>query len=244
MGYSMFWDILAYTSVLIASLMLAIDIGIRRSREPAEMPPLFLSNFWGFAPLILMTLAGVVWIVRAADYKLFRSLSDLAQQTTPSQAPPTPLHMARSFPTASPTSTPTPTPPTASPSPMATQTLAPTPSASNVPAIDPQILSLTGILHGRNYRKAEAQARANLGRRITLSGVVQDVYRDTVIFRKPTSEDPTTFMFFDPSSIDTLRSLKEGDQITVQGEIERIEANVLELRHCQIFVPLNNRPIT
>jgi hypothetical protein len=205
------------------------------------MPPLFLSNFWGYTPLILMTLAGVVWIVRAADYKLFRSLSDLAQQTATPQAAPTPLHMARADPSPSPT--PAPTPPTATPSSAATQTLAPTPSATNVPAIDPQILSLTGILHGRNYRKAEAQARANLGRRITLSGVVQDVYRDTVIFRKPTSEDPTTFMFFDPSSIDTLRSLKEGDQITVQGEIEGIEANVLELRHCQIFVPMNNRPL-
>jgi hypothetical protein len=188
-----------------------------------------------------MILAGVVWIVRGADYKLFRSLSDLAQQSATPQTAPTPLHIAHTLPSASPT--PAPTPPLATPSPAVTQTVVPTPSASNVPAIDPQILSLTGILHGRNYRKAEAQARANLGRRITLSGVVQDVYRDTVIFRKPTSEDPTTFMFFDPSLIDTLRSLKEGDQITVQGEIERIEANVLELGHCQIFVPMDNRPI-
>jgi len=237
----MFWDILAYTSVLVAALMLAIDIGIRRTREPAEMSPLFLSNFWGYTPLILMTLAGVVWIVRGADYKLFRSLSDLSQQTATPQTAPTPLHIAPTLPSASPT--PAPTPPPATPSPPVTQTVVPTPSASDVPAIDPQILSLTGILHGRNYRKAEVQARANLGRRITLSGVVQDVYRDTVIFRKPTSEDPTTFMFFDPSLIDTLRSLKEGDRITVQGEIERIEANVLELGHCQIFVPMNNRPI-
>jgi hypothetical protein len=101
--------------------------------------------------------------------------------------------------------------------------------------------------HGNPSRPQLSQGRsagrANLGRRITLSGVIQDVYRDTVIFRKPTWEDPTTFMFFDPSSFDTLRSLKEGDQITVQGEIERIEANVLELGHCQIFVPMNNRPI-
>jgi hypothetical protein len=66
----MFWNIVAYSVLLVGALMLAADTGIRQSRELSERAPQFVQGkFWGFTPLVLIAIAGLIWVGKAIDYK-------------------------------------------------------------------------------------------------------------------------------------------------------------------------------
>lgn len=61
-----FWDWLAYIILSVAALILALDTGIRQSEKLFESSKTFLSSpFWGFAPLALMAIASLIFILKS-----------------------------------------------------------------------------------------------------------------------------------------------------------------------------------
>ena len=58
-----FWDWVAYLCLLVGAVILAADTGVRLSPELARLLPEFLRGaYWGFAPLVLMSLATLILV--------------------------------------------------------------------------------------------------------------------------------------------------------------------------------------
>jgi hypothetical protein len=66
------WEVLAYGALWIGGFMLAVDVGLRmapniRVKFPA-LEKIQESGIWGFTPLILLTLAGGIFLAEAAGW--------------------------------------------------------------------------------------------------------------------------------------------------------------------------------
>jgi hypothetical protein len=61
-----FWDWIACSCIFVAAVILAADTGIKVSPELAAHIPAFIGgSLWGFAPLILILVAGIILLVRS-----------------------------------------------------------------------------------------------------------------------------------------------------------------------------------
>jgi hypothetical protein len=56
------------TLFVIGAIIMAIEQGLRSAPDfRSRLPRVLASEYWNFAPLILMIIAGLIWIVRAAE---------------------------------------------------------------------------------------------------------------------------------------------------------------------------------
>src|SRR5438046_6834540 len=67
MGKWDFWGWLTYSCVFVAAVILALDTGLKGSATMADLPFLH-STPWDFAPLVLMTVSGLLLLARALGW--------------------------------------------------------------------------------------------------------------------------------------------------------------------------------
>jgi hypothetical protein len=209
----MLWDILTYACILAAALVLAVDTTIRQSRKLPERAPSFVrGKLWGYTPLTLMIAAGLIFFIKSFDDAFSQPpVREFPQQsTTLAASTPTPLK------------------------PLTEASEEPASSPTKTIIVDSQIKRLTEIFNGRTAVQATHLADVHLSHTISLSGTVYNIYSDSIVFQRLTSEDPTASMYFDESSTPMLSTLKRGDQVTVRGKIAEIMADEVVLKHCQI----------
>jgi hypothetical protein len=218
-------DFFTYATVLVAALILAVDTGIRQSSDLSARAPAFMKGpIWGFAPLFLMVLAGLIWMVRAADYRFASIQTQVPQQVaeSASTAPlDTPAQEAEAE--SSPKSTPTPT-----------------------IKIDPELKRLLEMFHGRTELQAQAFVKPKLGTKTTVTGKINEIYTADADTGSVSFEDRfppflRVYMYFNKSWTQRLSALRQGDTITVKGRIFRIDENEIALDDCQITEIANEK---
>jgi hypothetical protein len=76
-----FWEWVAYVALFVAALIIAVDTGFRESPDVmARLPEFFHSEWWGFAPAVLVVAATIILLLREFVFKP-------RQQTTPFPLP-------------------------------------------------------------------------------------------------------------------------------------------------------------
>ncbi len=210
----MFWNIVAYVGLFVAALMLAMDTAIKQSKELTEKSPTFVrGKLWGFLPLSLIVLAGFIWIVKAINYQFKSEQSETTKRSTVQAE----LSFAPTFTVVVPRPTPAPTP---------------------TITVDPLIKRLTGFFRGHTYFQAEILVKENLGKTITISGTIKQVYLNdngtgSIVFARG-FDDPAVFMYFSKSWNQRLAALKEGDRVSIKGKIFKIDDDDVALDNCEI----------
>jgi hypothetical protein len=65
------WELLAFSTVYIGAIMLAVDVGLRMSQTTRERFPgldrFTESGWWGFTPLVLLTIGGAIFLASGLD---------------------------------------------------------------------------------------------------------------------------------------------------------------------------------
>lgn len=60
-----FWEWIAYVALFVAALIIAADTGFRESPDVmARLPGFFHSEWWGFAPAVLVVMATIILLLR------------------------------------------------------------------------------------------------------------------------------------------------------------------------------------
>jgi len=78
------WEWIAYGCIWVAAIMLAINTGFRES--PAMTPPHFLdTRLWGFTPLALLIISGVIMVIKARGWIRPRPTVRLEKAATPAE---------------------------------------------------------------------------------------------------------------------------------------------------------------
>jgi len=80
-GHSMvgwgFWDLLAYCSLYVGAIILAAETSISQSPTlRSHLPRIFTLNVWAFVPIVLLTISGVILLLRSSGI-----IADTTQQT-------------------------------------------------------------------------------------------------------------------------------------------------------------------
>jgi hypothetical protein len=76
-----FWEWVAYVALFVAALIIAADTGFKESPDVmARLPEFFHSEWWGFAPAVLVVAATIILLLREFVFKP-------RQQTTPFPLP-------------------------------------------------------------------------------------------------------------------------------------------------------------
>jgi hypothetical protein len=74
-----FWEWVAYVALFVAALIIAADTGFRESPDVmARLPEFFHSEWWGFAPAVLVVVATTILLLREFVF----SNNKLPQQAT------------------------------------------------------------------------------------------------------------------------------------------------------------------
>jgi tRNA_anti-like len=107
----------------------------------------------------------------------------------------------------------------------------------------PDPRELVGLFKRETSVQAQKQADAFYGKWIRVSGVISDVgawsgfsSQVTIYYRKADlTSFPVFMMFRDREYVENrLATLRKGDTITVQGEIERIDSVSVQLTNCEL----------
>lgn len=80
-----FWDWVAYLCILVAALLLAAAAGLKGSPTlvPHHLPDWIRSEYWSFAPLLLLILSGAIFCVKAIFVRFDNIVGSTARPTSP-----------------------------------------------------------------------------------------------------------------------------------------------------------------
>jgi len=210
-------DFLSYAVFFIAAVLLAVDTGIKQSSELSARAPAFMKGpLWGFAPLFLLVIAGLIWIVKAANYEFSGPQAPSASVASESETP----------------AEPAPPPLAAENEPNATSTVPIT--------LDSKLKDAMSLFNGRTQFQADALLKDKLGQKVTVSGPVNEILYDSedgtgsILFLEMTPKYLRLDMYFSKSWSDRLAALKLGDVVTVSGKILDVDSSSATLTDCRI----------
>jgi len=213
-----FWDWVGFSCIWLGALALAADGAIRNSPELAKvMPQFFTGPIWPFLPLLFVVLGTVVLVARG--FGLFGNRREAAPSTIPDLIAPATISKPRDK-----------------------IRVAGKQERMFVGAgVTPEYLAK--FFQDHTAIQAANLIEAFIGKWMKLSGRLNDVrlHRDSfasVSLRRSAVEEDVracnVTMFFYQPWFDRLAILKRGEELTVIGRIDKVDALSLILEECEI----------
>jgi hypothetical protein len=210
-----FWEWVAYVALFVAALIIAADTGFRESPDVmARLPEFFHSEWWGFAPAVLVVVATIILLLRefvfpnnklrhqATSFPMaVRDGSDLPKTSAPAAAPATGAMPRKVFVNVSPS-------------------------------------YLVGLYKNKTTVQGDDLAAAYIGKWMSVTGRVRDIFGkpDALCAQIYDNDETLISAVFSAQESEKVPHIARDETITVRGEIYSADP-YLKLVNCDLVDP-------
>jgi hypothetical protein len=208
-----FWEWVAYVALFVAALIIAADTGFRESPDVmARLPEFFHSEWWGFAPAVLVVVATIILLLREFVFpnnKLRHQATSFSMAVRDgSERPKTSAPATGSATGANP---------------------------KNV-FVNVSPAYLIGLYENKTTAQGDDLAAAYIGKWMpAVTGRVHDIYGNPDALHAQIFDNDEKFISatFSAKESEKVSNIARGETITVQGEIESADGP-LKLVKCEL----------